>query len=166
MMDPSPFAALSLIVAPAMLTNACSVFILSTSNRFARVVDRARALTRELSEAEDLTTPIAVQQLRELTVAEERSVLLVRALRSTYLALSAFAAATLLSLLGAVLQARYVTLIWTSEVLAVLSGVLAAASLMRGAVLLVRETRLAAGVLTDQAARLRLRVTSKATKAP
>lgn len=60
--DANPFAALSLIVAPAILTNACSVLIMSTSNRFARTVDRARE--------------------RELTTTEERSLLLLRALRS------------------------------------------------------------------------------------
>lgn len=49
MSDPnSPFAALSLIVAPAVLTNASSILVLSTSNRLARAVDRARALAAEL----------------------------------------------------------------------------------------------------------------------
>jgi hypothetical protein len=42
MSDPTnPYAALSLIVAPAVLTNASSVLVLSTSNRLARAVDRA-----------------------------------------------------------------------------------------------------------------------------
>jgi hypothetical protein len=42
-MDPpaNPFAALSLIVAPAILTNASAVLAMSTSNRLARAVDRA-----------------------------------------------------------------------------------------------------------------------------
>jgi len=39
------FSALSLIVAPAVLTNAASVLLMSTSNRLARSVDRARELT-------------------------------------------------------------------------------------------------------------------------
>ena len=55
-MDPhtSPFAVLSLIVAPAILTNAASVLAMSTSNRLARAVDRARDLGRQL---EDTSTP-------------------------------------------------------------------------------------------------------------
>ena len=36
----TPYAALTLIVAPAILTNASSVLALGTSNRFARAVDR------------------------------------------------------------------------------------------------------------------------------
>ena len=36
----SPFAVLTAIVGPAILTNASSVLCLGTSNRIARVVDR------------------------------------------------------------------------------------------------------------------------------
>ena len=46
-----PFAALSLIVAPAILTNACTLLIMSTSNRLARAVDLARELADQLEEA-------------------------------------------------------------------------------------------------------------------
>lgn len=48
----NPFAALTLIVAPAVLSNACSVLSLGTGNRFARVVDRSRILTKELAALE------------------------------------------------------------------------------------------------------------------
>ncbi len=41
----NPFTALSLIGAPAILTNASSLLALSTSNRFAHAIDRARVLT-------------------------------------------------------------------------------------------------------------------------
>ena len=51
---PNPFAALSLFVAPSILTNACSVPIMSPSNRLARTVDRARELSRELEARETL----------------------------------------------------------------------------------------------------------------
>ena len=40
----NPFAVLTAIVAPAILTNACSVLSLGTSNRIARVVDRTRVV--------------------------------------------------------------------------------------------------------------------------
>src|SRR5687768_8595489 len=53
----NPFALLSLIAAPAVLTNAMSVLALSTSNRFLRAGERLRALSSELERA---------------TVAEER----------------------------------------------------------------------------------------------
>ena len=45
----SPFAALTIVVAPAILTNASSVLCLGTGNRIARVVDRTRALRAELA---------------------------------------------------------------------------------------------------------------------
>ena len=50
-MDPlaaNPFAVLTFIVAPAILTNASSVMALGTSNRFARAIDRARSLATAL----------------------------------------------------------------------------------------------------------------------
>ena len=41
MVDTNPFTVLTFIAAPAVLTNASSVLALGTSNRFARVIDRA-----------------------------------------------------------------------------------------------------------------------------
>src|SRR5713101_3155713 len=104
-MDPpvNPFAVLSLIVAPAVLTNASSVLVMSTSNRLARAVDRARELSKQLEEAGDLTSSEAVRRLRELAATEQRSLMLLVALRSFYVALGSFASATLVSLLGAVM---------------------------------------------------------------
>ena len=59
--ESNPFAALSLIVAPAILTNACSVLILSTSNRFARAVDRARQLAQEIEGSDDLAGAVPAE---------------------------------------------------------------------------------------------------------
>jgi len=54
-MDSNPFAILSLIVAPAILTNATSVLVMSTSNRLARGVDRARELSKQLEGTTDFS---------------------------------------------------------------------------------------------------------------
>src|SRR5687767_12955210 len=104
-MDPqlNPFAVLSLIVAPAILTNATLVLVMSTSNRLARAGDRVRELSKQLEEAGALESPEAGRRLRELGVTEQRSLLLLAALRSFYVALGSFASATLVSLLGAML---------------------------------------------------------------
>jgi hypothetical protein len=134
--ESNPFAALSLIVTPAILTNACSVLILSTGNRFARAVDRARQLAQEIEGSDDLTGAVAGRRLRELSTTEARSLLLLRAMRSCYVALSGFALAALVSLCGAVI---------------------AVAALIHASVLLVRETQLAVGVLQERAAGLRVR---------
>src|SRR6266567_3733024 len=45
----NPFAVLTAIVAPAILTNASSVLALGTSNRLARVVDRTRIVAAQLA---------------------------------------------------------------------------------------------------------------------
>jgi uncharacterized protein DUF2721 len=45
----NPFAILTAIVAPAILTNASSVLALGTSNRLGRVVDRTRVVYSDLA---------------------------------------------------------------------------------------------------------------------
>lgn len=158
-MDPNPFAPLSLIVAPAILTNASTVLAMSTSNRLARAVDRARELARQL-EGPDQPSPNGndetSRRLHELSVAEERSMLLLRVLQSFYVALGGFALATLTSLVGAVLAPINPGVVITVlEMLAVIFGGLAVAALVRGSVLLVRETNLAVGVMHERIVRIK-----------
>ncbi|HUQ70646.1 MAG TPA: DUF2721 domain-containing protein, partial [Planctomycetaceae bacterium] len=102
-MDANPFAALSLIVAPAILTNASSILVLSTSNRLARAVDRARELSKQLEATSDFHCEQAQRRMHELKLSELRTLLLLRGMRSFYLALGGFSSAALVSLLGAVL---------------------------------------------------------------
>jgi hypothetical protein len=45
----NPFAALTAVMAPAVLTNASTVLCLGTNNRIARVVDRTRFLAGEMA---------------------------------------------------------------------------------------------------------------------
>jgi hypothetical protein len=156
---PNFFTALSLIVAPAVLTNASSVLIMSTSNRLARAVDRTRELTAGLEEAENLTTPPDAVQLRELAAAEQRMLMLIRALRIFYVALGGFASSALLSLIGAAIAAMNISALTTTlEVLAIGAGLIAVAALLHGAQLLVRETRIAVSVLHERASRLKNRL--------
>src|SRR6185503_13783140 len=106
-MDPSanPFAAFSLIVAPAILTNASSVLAMSTSNRLARAVDRARDLARQIEAIEAAADPARPEShksverhLLELTATERRTTMLLRVLQSFYFALGGFASSTLAAL--------------------------------------------------------------------
>ena len=139
-MDPpvNPFAVLSLIVAPAVLTNASSVLVMSTSNRLARAVDRARELSKQLEEAGALTSSEAVRRLRELAATEQRSLMLLVALRSFYVALGSFASAALVSLLGAVLVPMGAGgPVRVLEVGGVVAGLLAVSALVHGSVMLV-----------------------------
>src|SRR3989442_13613749 len=98
----NPLAVLTFIVAPAVLTNAASVMGMPTANRFARAVDRARALSALLEGKEEGSDPELDRRRRQLAYAEQRAMLLVRALTAFYLSVGAFAAASLASLLGAV----------------------------------------------------------------
>ena len=157
MPEASPFAALSLIVAPAILTNAASVLAMSTSNRLARAVDRARDLSRQL-EGEAAPEDTAARRIRDLGVVEDRTVLLMRALRSFYSALGAFAVATLLSLIGAVVaRTGNNDFVRGLEIIALASGGTAVAAIVHGSALLLRETGIAVKVLRERADSVRAR---------
>jgi hypothetical protein len=155
-MENNPFAVLSLMVAPAILTNASSVLIMSTSNRLARAVDRARELSKQLEETTDFDRPEAQRRLRELASSESRALLLVRGLRSFYVALGAFAFAAMVSLLGAVLVAFTVPhVVYPLEALGVVAGVVAVSALVYGSAILLQETRVAVQVISERAATVR-----------
>jgi hypothetical protein len=139
----NPFAVLTLIAAPAVFTNASSVLALGTGNRLARVVDRTRYLTRELHDSalEEAEKKLWVSHLSRL---EKRGSLLVRALSFFYGAIGAFAAASLVSILGAVLAGSQFRLSSTlTAAISLVAGAVGFIGLSLGCGLLVRETRLA-----------------------
>src|SRR5215467_645634 len=96
----SPFAALTFVAAPALLTNASSVLALSTINRMLRTRDHMTELLRK-SEA-GIHSEIAANHLFEMVNrVETQAALLLKALHAIYVGLGAFASATLVTLLGA-----------------------------------------------------------------
>jgi len=140
----NPFAVLTLIAAPAVFTNASSVLALGTGNRLARVVDRTRELSRGLHASPPSEVPLKEMWLRHVERLEKRGALLVRAMSFFYTSIGAFAAASLVSLLGASLAGSRYNLPFA--VIAGLSFVVGMAGficLSVGCSLLVRETRLA-----------------------
>ena len=154
----NPFTVLTLIAAPAVLTNASSVLALGTSNRFARAIDRARALSAQLetpgAEADPLT-PLRVRQLHRTEIRAQR---LLQALWFFYLALGNFAAAALVSLIGAGLATSEHHIIFRVALwLALVTGVVGVTSLVLGCSLLVQETRLALINVTEEADYIRTR---------
>jgi hypothetical protein len=147
----SPFAALGAVAGPAILTNACSVLALGTSNRLARVVDRTRIVFREMASlpSDHAERPGLAAQLDRLDV---RAHTLLKALRGFYAALGLFATAALLSAIGSVLGMYG----WHMTALAIAiaalgSGAAAVASLAGGCVRMVGETRLAVNTLREEA---------------
>jgi hypothetical protein len=94
----NPFAVLTFIAAPAILTSASSVLAMSTINRMLRARERMHQLYDESK------SPPAMQDkqmLVQVDRVEQQGLLLVNALRWIYVAIGAFAAASLVTLLGA-----------------------------------------------------------------
>ena len=137
----SPFQILMLIVAPAVLTNSSSVLSLGASNRFARAIDRSRALYDKLKDADKLTSSEKEIFTRQLPIIRQRALLLVRALTAFYTSVGAFSATALTSLIGA--GAEMYGQAGLSRVLTVLAvslGCLGVTGLVSGTGMLVRET--------------------------
>jgi hypothetical protein len=147
----NPFAVLTAIVAPAILTNACSVLALGTSNRLARVVDRTRIVAAKLSDLEPGGAHYEAWAA-QLPPLHRRTQLLVKALRLFYAGLGLFAASALVSVVGS-LVAYYgqATFFRAAATLAVLTGASAVLGLCAGCVLMVRETQLAVKYLEEEA---------------
>ena len=147
----NPFAVLTAIVAPAILTNASSVLALGTGNRLARVVDRTRIVAAEMAafEPESPDYQMWAVQLEPLQV---RAQLLVKALRFFYAGLGLFAASALVSVGGSIAAYYGQRLIFEAgAALAVLTGASAVLGLASGCVLMVRETQLAVRNLAEEA---------------
>src|SRR5438876_344817 len=79
----NPFAALTIVVAPAILTNASSVLCLGTANRLARVVDRTRVVSAELAHVAPNAENLMARQ-RQLEALRVRWTLVLRALKFFY----------------------------------------------------------------------------------
>jgi hypothetical protein len=150
-MDPistNPFAVMTFIVAPAILTNAASVMGLQTANRFARAIDRARDLSKQIEGRLGDPDPEIALRTRQLESAEHRALILVRALTAFYLAIGAFALASLASLFGAIFHLAHEPISqYVALSVALCSGVTGVAGLTYGSALVVWETRRSLAIL-------------------
>jgi hypothetical protein len=152
----NPFALLTLIVAPAVLTNATSVLALSTSNRFLRGGERLRVLAEELEEA--VTPADRSWRLVHINRIERQAVLLLTALRADYVALGSFVSASLISIVGAGCTAGGIHVIaLVMMILALAIGFLGAGALVTACVNLLRATGLSMLNISEEAALIRQR---------
>lgn len=165
----NPFAILTFISAPAVLTNASCVLLFGTGNRYGRAIDRVHELAdvieKGVQEAE------LRLRVRQLEAAETRTMLIVRALTCFYTAVAGFVASTLVSLIGAVLvSARIETGVSLGFALAFVAGTIGVLAMIMGAALLARETRFSFAVLREEknflSERVNERVRSLATQLP
>jgi hypothetical protein len=95
----NPFAALTFIAAPALLTNASSVLAMSTINRMLRTRERMTQLLDKVETGLHSESD-AARMIMMVNRVETQGTLLLRALHSIYVALGSFASATLVTLLG------------------------------------------------------------------
>ena len=144
----NPFVVLSYVGGPALLTNATALFILSTSNRFARAVDRARFLAERLSES---GTPTREHFRLEMPEVRHRVLLIGRALVCFYFAATAFAIATLASIVAAVLsQDLHAVASRTFIDTSLASGAVGFCAFIAGAAMLALESRTAVQSLSRE----------------
>jgi len=159
----NPFAVLTAIVAPAILTNACSVLALGTSNRLGRVVDRTRVMASDIAVSKPGSEGF-LEWNSQLRALETRTHMLLRALRLFYAALGLFASSALISVAGSIAAFYGQRLLFqVGALLAVLSGGSAVVCLSVGCFSMVNETRLAVKSLGEEARmRIKLREINKA----
>lgn len=161
----NPFALLTLIAAPALLTNAASLLALSTSNRFLRAGERLRAVVEGIEAAAPHDRDWRLVQMNRI---EQQAILLLGALRAVYVALGSFVSASLVSILGAGFAARE----WHPAaeimmVLGLLCGFIGAGSVVWACVRLFHATRLSLMNISEEAALVRKKVDASAiTSAP
>lgn len=146
----NPFAVLSAVAAPAILTNACSVLALGTSNRIARVVDRTRIVaTQRKALAPDSRDHVSLtSQLYHLRI---RANFLLKALRLFYTALAMFATTALTAIIGSLVVA-YDSIIafHLASAIGLIVGSAGVCAIVNGCALMARETRLAIFTLTNE----------------
>jgi hypothetical protein len=147
----TPFAALTIVVAPAILTNASSVLCMGTANRLARVVDRTRVASAELAHVAPKAENFMARQ-RQLEALRVRWTLVLRALRFFYMSLGSFAAAALISLFGSVFTAAGLHFVFNFiALLGLLSVTVGVAGLVFGCTIMMQEARLAIQNLAEEA---------------
>jgi hypothetical protein len=146
----NPFAILTFISAPAVLTNASCVLLFGTGNRYGRAIDRVHQLS-DVIEKRGMGEEELRLRVRQLESAESRTLLIVRALTCFYTAAAGFVASTLVSLIGALLVSSALEHgVVFSFALAFLAGVLGVLALVTGALMLAWETRSSFRVLRQE----------------
>jgi hypothetical protein len=143
-----PFSILTVVVAPAVLTNASSVLALGTNNRLARVADRGHIVTAELAKLDPGAARHTIL-VAEIPVLQTRAQLLLQALRCFYLGLGLFASSALISIAGSITVYFGRPLAFQIAVgICVVCGASAVIALVCGCLLMIRETQLAVRSLT------------------
>ena len=135
------YAILTAMLAPAFFLTATAALLASANARLARIIDRARTLLGELAEVEDPEDRRMLEA--RIVVQRRRSLLILRASQSLYVAISCFVATSLLVAGDSYFNHVFGT--WPT-IMAVL-GVL---SMFGSSLLLAREASLAVHAVNDE----------------
>ncbi len=139
----NPFAVLTTVVAPAVLTNACSVLTMGTSNRIARVVDQSRVIAAEIKTLAP-GSPDSVRYRKQFGVLRRRAKHLLWALRLFYASLGSFACAVLIAVAGgAIASSSFSEAFTITAIIGFCVGAIGVGGLTVGCALMVVEVRLA-----------------------
>lgn len=155
----NPFGVLTFIAAPALLTNASSVLAMSTINRLLRTRDRMHEMYKQA----DDSAQNGPEFLSHVNRVEKQALLLLNALHWIYTALGSFAAATLVTLLGALagqLQHDFAMRIVIG--VGLLLGGVGVTGLVGGCFALFHATQLSVVGLREEAESIRLRQAQRA----
>jgi hypothetical protein len=146
----SPLAALSLVAGPALLTNASSVLLLGTINRYGRALDRARALSAQPAAETDRAKALMREQSG---LADKRVLTILRSMTSFYIAVGAFGTSTLTFLLNAALGADLGGwFLWATTAISLAAAALGVSALIIGTMILALEGRLGYRILKAEVA--------------
>lgn len=137
----SHYAILTAMLAPAFFLTATASLLMSANSRLARVIDRARALLKELSETEDADAIAMIE--RRIALQRLRSLIILRGGQLLYAAISFFVATSLTVAVDGFFGYRFGAL---PTALAV-CGVLA---MFAASLLLARESALAVSAVNDE----------------
>ncbi|MEZ0470029.1 DUF2721 domain-containing protein [Luteimonas salinilitoris] len=137
----SHYAILTAMLAPAFFLTATAGLLTSANSRLARIIDRARALLKQLGESEDPEERSLLE--RRIELQRRRSTIILRGSQLLYVAISCFVGTSLTVAGDSLLGHRFDQL---PTVLAVL-GVLA---MFAASLLLAREATLAVGAVNDE----------------
>ncbi len=101
-MTQNPFAIITVIGAPAILTNASSILGMNTSGRLMRCLDRIAHFEDKLKSGKDLNAELSHSYMKQMELSQKQARQFLRSLKSTYAALGAFVLASFLALIGGV----------------------------------------------------------------
>ncbi len=153
MPEHGPFAVLGFIAGPALLTNASSVMLLATVNRYARALDRARALAAQMKA---LAGDSGDREMagRLLDAAQRRVLYIVRSLIALYLAIGCFGLGTLSFLLGSSLLEK-IGGVQVATIVMFATTVVGVSGLVFAMINLAWEGALSYAILREEAERVR-----------